>query len=120
MSALQCTGGLSNGGELVGLYTPAGDVVDEVSYDDVAPWPTLQADGGGHSIVLCDYNSDNSDGANWTISINYVDTNADGSRIWGSLASSDNVCSLNPGLTWSATTFNEDAADDGSISTVVD
>ncbi|WP_367389662.1 lamin tail domain-containing protein [Lewinella sp. LCG006] len=65
LAALQWTGGsLSNGGELLKLLDATGAVVDSVDFDDSFPWPTA-ADGGGASLVLCDFNSDNNDGANW-------------------------------------------------------
>ena len=111
-------GALSNGGETVTLYNPNAEIVDVVDYDDVASWPN--ADESGHSLVLCDVNSDNNIDANWTISINYVGMNADNSRMWASPLSDDNVCSLNPVVTWSATTFVESVNNDGSIETIVD
>ncbi|MGH1435436.1 MAG: lamin tail domain-containing protein [Lewinella sp.] len=65
LTALQWTGGsLSNGGELLKLFDATGAIVDSVDYDDSFPWATA-ADEGGASLVLCDFNSDNNDGANW-------------------------------------------------------
>ena len=57
-------GALSNGGELIELRDAAGTLKDAVSYLNAAPWP-VEAAGMGPSIVLCDYNSDNSLPANW-------------------------------------------------------
>lgn len=43
--------------------------VDEVTYDDGAPWPT-SADGQGPSLELNSPTLDNNDGANWSASAN--------------------------------------------------
>lgn len=65
VSSLQWTGNaLSNGGETIKVINSSGVVVDSVAYDDAAPWPTMAA-GGGASIVLCNYNSDNNQAVNW-------------------------------------------------------
>jgi PKD repeat protein len=55
---------LDNGGERIRLVNAGGITVDEVTYDDRAPWPIL-ADGYGHSLERrrLDYPSD--DPANW-------------------------------------------------------
>ncbi len=58
------SGSLSNNGELVELLDHLTNFVDSVRYDDIDPWPT-NADGPGSSLVLCDYDSDNADPANW-------------------------------------------------------
>lgn len=58
------TGGIGNGGATIVIYSPSGLLVDTVTYDDVAPWPTL-ADEGGYSLSLCDPSLDNNDGSNW-------------------------------------------------------
>ena len=42
-------------------------VSDEVTYDDVAPWPDT-ANGTGPSLSLLDVTLDNSDATNWTAS----------------------------------------------------
>lgn len=62
-------GQLDNGGETLRLVkpgpTPAEDlVVDEVRYDDDAPWPG-EADGLGSSLQLVDVDQDNRRVANW-------------------------------------------------------
>ena len=65
INAFQFTAGsLSNGGELIAFADPTGNIVDSVDFDDSFPWP-IAADGFGASLVLCDVNSDNNDGANW-------------------------------------------------------
>lgn len=56
--------GLNNNGAPIRIKNGAAAIVDEVVYDDVAPWPT-EPDGGGSSLVLCDPNSDNSVASNW-------------------------------------------------------
>ncbi|MHB1307443.1 MAG: lamin tail domain-containing protein [Limisphaerales bacterium] len=63
-------GQLDNGGETVRLVRPGATpealmVVDEVTYDDQEPWPTL-ADGFGPSLQLIDAGRDNNRVANWT------------------------------------------------------
>lgn len=65
ITAFQVTNGsLSNSGEEVTLFDDQGAIVDIVDYDDSFPWAAA-ADGAGASLVLCDLNSDNNDGANW-------------------------------------------------------
>ncbi len=59
--------GLSGGGELISLVDNRGCLVDEVEYDDVAPWAT-QADGAGYTLQLNDANADNSIANNWAAS----------------------------------------------------
>ena len=76
------SGGLSNGGEDIILVTSYGDTVDIVDYDDSSPWPTSAADGGGHSITICDITLDNNDGVNWSAAINYIGMNSAGDSIW--------------------------------------
>lgn len=51
------------------LFDPsnANITIDEVTYDDAAPWPTA-ADGDGPSLTLENLASDNSLGANWRAS----------------------------------------------------
>ena len=63
-------GSLDNGGETLTLIkpgvTPDQDVIiDQVTYDNTAPWPT-DADGGGSSLQLIDPTQDNNRVGNWT------------------------------------------------------
>ncbi|MBC7778175.1 MAG: lamin tail domain-containing protein, partial [Phycisphaerae bacterium] len=57
-------GALSNNGELIELRDAAGTLRDNVTYSNALPWPA-EAAGLGPSIVLCDFNSDNSLPGNW-------------------------------------------------------
>ncbi|MFN8318398.1 MAG: lamin tail domain-containing protein [Saprospiraceae bacterium] len=69
ISTLQFTGALSNSGEGITLTDAQGNVLDELVYDDSAPWP-LEPDEGGASLVLCDANVDNAVGSNWSAARN--------------------------------------------------
>ncbi|HKX60325.1 MAG TPA: lamin tail domain-containing protein, partial [Verrucomicrobiae bacterium] len=57
-------GSLANGGERIGIKTPAGATVVSVSYRDNGGWPTA-ADGGGVSLELIDAAGSLGDPANW-------------------------------------------------------
>ncbi len=57
---------LGNGGELIQLLNSSNAVVDEVNYDDVAPWP-LDADERGYSLELFNLTLDNNAGQNWGV-----------------------------------------------------
>ena len=57
-------GSLGNNGDELKLLNRDGIPIDEVSYDDDIPWPTL-GDGYGHSISLCRPDLDNSIPENW-------------------------------------------------------
>ncbi len=64
-AAVQWTsGGLTNGGETITVRDGLNNIVDQVTYDDVAPWPT-QGNGLGRSIVLCSPNANNAVSTNW-------------------------------------------------------
>ena len=58
------TGRLDDGGETLRLVDAVGGLVDEVTYDDVAPWPT-EPDNGGVSLSLKDPSLDNSLASSW-------------------------------------------------------
>lgn len=60
-------GSLSNGGETITLIDTFGQVVDSLTYDDVAPWPA-EPDGGGPSLSLTDPLLANDDPAHWSAS----------------------------------------------------
>jgi hypothetical protein len=58
-------GALTNSpGEDIELRDANGTVIDYVDYLNAAPWP-LEANGQGSSLVLCDFNGDNSNPSNW-------------------------------------------------------
>ena len=57
-------GTLSNAGERIILEDFFDNVIDEVTYDDVAPWDVL-ADQGQHSLALLSGNLDNSLAVSW-------------------------------------------------------
>ncbi len=57
-------GSLDNGGETVSLADAGGAVVDEVRYDDDAPWD-VEADGGGPSLERVCAAFDSSHARNW-------------------------------------------------------
>ena len=60
--------GLSGGGELLRLYDSDGTVVDSLTYDDKAPWPS-KANGHGATLVLTDPTLDNALPDNWVASV---------------------------------------------------
>jgi len=62
--------GLSGGGELIRLYNPNGDLIDQVTYDDDDPWP-IEADGEGPTLELINPNEDNALPINWSASDGY-------------------------------------------------
>jgi len=109
------TGGIGNGGATVVLRSPSGLLVDTLTYDDAAPWPTL-ADEGGYSLSLCDPDLDNSDGSNWSLgtvffgTVNSLDVYADPGQ--GCVTPSDTVPpvalhALLTNLSTAVVTFNE-------------
>lgn len=58
-------GALTNSpGEDIELRDASANVIDYVDYLNAAPWPSEGA-GMGSSIVLCDYNADNTVAGNW-------------------------------------------------------
>lgn len=64
-TSFQWDGALTNSGEDIKLAkADTTQVVDYVDYKAAAPWPTAP-NGGGSSLVLCDYNADNNVAANW-------------------------------------------------------
>ncbi|HJM70620.1 MAG TPA: lamin tail domain-containing protein, partial [Candidatus Marinimicrobia bacterium] len=62
--------GLSGGGELIRLYNPNGDLIDQVTYDDDDPWPD-EPDGDGPTLELKNPGLDNSIPESWAASENY-------------------------------------------------
>ena len=56
---------MSNDGEDLVLSDAYGNVIDEVTYNDVLPWPE-EADGDGAFLQLSGLGLDNSLASNWT------------------------------------------------------
>ncbi|MCF8242326.1 MAG: lamin tail domain-containing protein [Melioribacteraceae bacterium] len=61
------SGGLSNSGETLTLLDAGSATVNQVTYDDAAPWPT-SPDGGGPTLELIDASTDNTLAENWQAS----------------------------------------------------
>ena len=59
--------GFSGGGELLRLFDSAGELIDQVAYDDAAPWPA-EADGLGATLTLLNPEADNMLPGNWAAS----------------------------------------------------
>lgn len=59
--------GLAGGGELVRLYDGTGAIVDSLTYDDAAPWPT-EPDGNGPTLALKNPVWDNAVPQSWAAS----------------------------------------------------
>ena len=59
--------GLSGGGELLRLFDSNGLLVDEVEYNDIAPWPT-DPDGTGPTLELINPSLENDMASNWATS----------------------------------------------------
>ncbi|MCB0761238.1 MAG: lamin tail domain-containing protein [Flavobacteriales bacterium] len=70
-------GNLGNSGSTVELQDAWGNVIDLVTYDDIAPWPT-SPDGFCPSLELIDPSTDNNDGTNWQGS--WVDNGTPGAQ----------------------------------------
>ena len=60
--------GLGGGGDTITVRDASGNIVDEVVYDDSAPWPT-SPDGTGSSLELINAATDNSVAQSWAGSI---------------------------------------------------
>jgi hypothetical protein len=62
--------GLDNGGEHLKWQNANGQMIDQVVYDDKAPWPTTP-DGQGPSLELLDPSLDNADPTAWAASLGW-------------------------------------------------
>ena len=60
-------GKLSNGGELLRLEDKDGNVIQELTYSDDAPWTSLP-DGDGSTLEIIDVNGRANDAYNWRAS----------------------------------------------------
>jgi len=59
--------GLQNSSESIKVFDNNNVLIDEVSYADIAPWPT-SADGNGMSLSLISPFLNNNSGSSWTVS----------------------------------------------------
>ena len=87
------SGSLSNGGEKIVIKNSVGIIMDSLTYSDTIPWPN-EADGDGPSLVLCDPNSDNGNGANWSNSSTYF-KDYENQPIYASPGYANTNCALN-------------------------
>ncbi|MEM8909683.1 MAG: lamin tail domain-containing protein, partial [Bacteroidota bacterium] len=92
-------GGLNDNGEDIVLVDPNGVVVDNVTYDDDAPWAEI-ADGEGPSLILCDLDADNDVAENWGFSTNNtgIVSGGSGNLIYASPGAPNGPCASNPHL----------------------
>ena len=98
VTALQFTGALSNSGEGITLADAQGNTLDEVVYDDSAPWP-IEPDEGGASLILCDLSADNSMGSNWIAAKNKTGIIINGKEILASPGLGNAIsCSAEPSV----------------------
>ena len=104
-------GDLDNGGERIRLQMPLGTntwlTIDEVVYDDDAPWP-FGANGQGQALQLLDVSVDNNRAGNWGVSA------SPGTNSWNYKTVSGVVSNLAPGIL-DASTFEVLAFGEGSV-----
>ena len=86
-------GGLANTGERLALVDRFGDLVDEVTFDDQAPWP-IEPDGLGPSLELSSTALDNNDPAAWVSSAQPSGTPGQPNRPTGAESNCDGVRSV--------------------------
>lgn len=108
------SGALSNGGENIVLVDGNDNVIDEVRYDDVLPWPEAP-DGDGPSLVLCDFASDNALGQNWQAASTSTGTFVNGNEVFGNPGGASECGAAAPILYW-LDDFEVLDEDDGTIS----
>ncbi|MFN0174354.1 MAG: lamin tail domain-containing protein [Saprospiraceae bacterium] len=94
---------LSNNGEPITLSDATSTVRDQVTYMNALPWP-VEAAGMGPSIVLCDFNSDNSLPGNWQAASTGTGIIVNGNEVKG-----------NPGAASGCTGSNELTAVDDNV-----
>lgn len=94
---------LTNGGEDIEITDASGTVKDYVNYLNALPWPA-EAAGTGPSIVLCDFNADNSLPANWQAASTGTGIIINGNEVKG-----------NPGAASGCTTNNQITAVDDNV-----
>ncbi|MCI5055440.1 MAG: lamin tail domain-containing protein [Flavobacteriales bacterium] len=88
-------GGLSNSGEELYFIDDQNMGVDLITYDDGGSWPGAPTSGGGSSMVLCDFNSDNNIGGNWTASNDSIPgLVVNGQQVYASPGADDAACTI--------------------------
>ncbi len=112
-TAIQWTsGGLTNGGETITLRDGLNNIVDQLTYDDVSPWPT-QANGLGRSIVLCSTAQNNALSSNWFAATTPVGVTVNAQAMFANPGAADPgvYCFQTPSLSFVGTsaTVNESA-----------
>ena len=110
-------GRLSNDGETISLVDRSSDelndiVIDEVTYQDVAPWPAL-ADGQGSSLQLIDSSADNRRVAHWASIVPTGKVSGPQTLIGMNSSWRYNQSGINLGTRWRAPSFNDSAWDTG-------
>ncbi|MCL4179863.1 MAG: lamin tail domain-containing protein [Verrucomicrobia bacterium] len=110
-------GSLDNGGETLKLIKPGTTpdldlLIDEVTYDDDPPWPTL-ADGFGPSIQLIDPTHDNNRVANWS-SVTGGSGGTSGPLIGMTDTWKYNQSGTDLGTTWNQRAYNDNAWPSGA------
>lgn len=83
-------GALNNSGELLQILDATGTLVDEVNFDDVAPWP-VEPDDGGPSLELCSVTANNDDPINWKPSVHSLGFALNGKTVYGTPKASNSV-----------------------------
>lgn len=82
IQAIQWTdGALNNGGELIEISDINGNIIDQVEYSDISPWPELP-DGDGPSLTFCSPDDDNNVGENWYASVHFAGLNPEGDSLF--------------------------------------
>lgn len=94
VTAFEWSGALTNGGEGIALRDSSGNVVDTLTFDEMAPWPN-RASGLGASIVLCDADADNTDPDNWQASTQLTEVFVNGLTLRASPGAADS-CMVRP------------------------
>lgn len=120
-TAFQWTsGGLSNSGEDITLYTAptGGTLLDSVDYDDGGAWPN-STDGNGPSLVLCDPFSDNNLAASWIAATTDAGFSINGFQVYANPGAASNCpppCpDINAGITADTTFISCFGLSDGAI-----
>lgn len=100
------SGNLDNGGETITLMN-SNTIIDQVTYDDIIPWPPA-ADGAGPSLQLIDPAQDNNRVANWN-AVTATSTNPPQTLLRITNAWKFNQTSDLTGVNWTAPAYDDSA-----------